>query len=82
MNANDRVLDLDAATAKVVEQLARAWGVSKQEAVRRAVSQAGAAGEPAQAPDRLAALRELQRRLQLTSDKAAAWQAAVHEGRR
>jgi len=82
MNGNGHTsVELDSATNQVLEQLARAWGVSKEEAVKRAVKQADVT--PATAPsDRLQAFKELQRRLQLTPEKAAAWQAAVREGRR
>jgi hypothetical protein len=39
MNGNGSSVSLDPSTLAVVEQLARAWGVSKEEAVRRAVTQ-------------------------------------------
>jgi hypothetical protein len=84
MNGNGSVMaiELDATTIQVVEHLAEAWGVSKQQAVRRAVEQADATARPAGAQDRLAAFRALQRRLEVTEAKAAAWQSAVREARR
>jgi len=80
-NGHNLSLELDASTAQLLEQLARAWGVSKEEAVKRAVTQAEAA-PPVKSSERLQAFRELQRRLQLTPEKAAAWQAAVRDARR
>ena len=82
MNGNGSSVSLDPSTLAVVEQLARAWGVSKEEAVRRAVTQADAAPVVAKNSDRLAAFKQLQSRLQLTPEKAAAWQSVVREGRR
>ena len=84
MNGNDsaRALELDATTFQGVEHLAQAWGVSNQEAVRRAVEQADTAASPPEKPDRLAAFKALQRRLHLTPGKAAEWQAAVGDARR
>ena len=82
MNGNGALLQLDATTAHHLEDLARAWGVSKEEAVRRAVAQAEAAPVPADKPNRLVAFQELQRRLGLTSAKAAEWQNAIREARR
>ena len=81
MNGN-ATLELDPATADLVEHLAHAWGVTREEAVRRAVAQADAASATASKPGRLAVFKELQRRLALTPAKAAVWQTAVHEARR
>ena len=84
MNSNGHglSLELDASTAQLLEQLASAWGVSKEEAVKRAVSQVEVTSGPAKTSDRLQAFKELQRRLQLTPEKAAAWQSAVRNARR
>jgi len=82
MNGNGSSVLLDPSTLAVVEQLARAWGVSKEEAVRRAVTQAESVPVAAKNPDRLRAFKQLQSRLQLTPEKAAAWQSSVREGRR
>lgn len=82
MNGNGSSVSLDPSTLAVVEQLARAWGVSKEEAVRRAVTQAESVPVAAKKSDRLQAFKQLQSRLQLTPEKAAAWQSSVREGRR
>jgi hypothetical protein len=81
-NGHSISLELDPGTAQLLEQLARAWGVSKEEAVKRAVNQAEATPAPVKAADRLQAFKELQRHLQLTPEKAAAWQATVRDARR
>lgn len=82
MNGNGHTsVELDSATNQLLEQLARAWGISKEEAVKRAVTQADATPAPT-GSNRLQAFRELQRRLQLTPEKAAAWQDSVREARR
>jgi hypothetical protein len=82
MNGNGQTVALDRSTLEVVEQLARAWGISKEEAVKRAVTQAKATPAAAKPSDRLQAFKELQRRLHLTPEKAAAWQNAVRDARR
>jgi len=84
MNGNGSGISvkLDTSTVQVLERLAQTWGVSKQNAVRRAVEQADeAAGSPKQ-EGRLEAFKELQRRLRMTPSKAAEWQGAVREARR
>lgn len=78
MNAKGTVLQMDAATAEGVEALAKWWGVSREEAVRRAVTEAKAA----RAEERLRALKELRKRLKLTPAKIQAWQEAILEARR
>ena len=75
-------LELDAATADVIEHLAHAWGVSKEEAVKRAVAEAEAAASDSGTSNAVDAFKQLQKRLKLTPEQAAAWQAAVHEARR
>ena len=84
MNGNGHTLslELDANTAQLLEQLARTWGVSKEEALKRAVSQVEAASGPVKTSDRLQAFKELQHRLQLTPQKAADWQSVVRDARR
>ncbi len=82
MNSDGATLELDAGTIEVLEHLARAWGISREEAVRRAVTQAEAASKTTPRLARLEAFKELQRRLQLTPEKAAVWAASVREGRR
>jgi hypothetical protein len=82
MNGNGVSLELDGATAHLLERLAQAWGVSKEEAVRRAVAQAQANSSTVNRQGRLEAFKELQRRLGLTPARAAEWQNAVREARR
>ncbi len=83
MNGTGASLELDAATAHLVDTLAQAWGVSKEEAVRRAVSQAQqAASTPPDRQARMEAFRDLQRRVGLTTEKAIEWEAAVRAARR
>ncbi len=82
MNGNGVMLELDAATADSVNHLAKSWGVSKEEAVRRAVAEVEKTTVAPPPLSRLEAFKELQRRLQLTPEKAEAWQAAVREARR
>lgn len=84
MNGNGHSIrvKLDPATGQVLEHLAQAWGVSKEEAVKRAVAQTEAPSAAVNSPDRLQAFQDLQRRPQLTPEKAAAWQTSVREGRR
>jgi hypothetical protein len=74
-------LELDAATADAVAHLARTWGVSREEAVVRAVKQADT-GASSDKQGRLQALRKLQDRLELTPAKATEWQNLAHEARR
>jgi hypothetical protein len=83
MNRNRAMsLELDEITAHLLIDLAQRWGVSEEEAVRRAVEQAGPANGSPNKQDRLQAFRELQRRLDLTPAKASQWQEAVREARR
>jgi len=82
MGGNGHTVSLDSSTLEILEQLARSWGVTKEEAMRRAVAQAEARPASTTKPDRLQAFKDLQRRLQLTPEKAASWQASVREGRR
>jgi hypothetical protein len=77
-NGNTTSFELDATTAR----LAEAWGVSQEEAVRRAVAQANGVNWPPNKERWLEAFKELQRRLDLTPAKAAEWQNAVREARR
>ena len=82
MNGNGVSLELDGATTHLLERLAQAWGVTKEEAVRRAVAQAQAASSTVSAQGRIEAFKELQRSLGLTPAKAAEWQHAINEARR
>jgi len=75
-------LELDPATAALVEELATTWRVSRVEAVRRAVAEGKVVNASSNSAQRLESFRELQRRLQVTSESAAAWQQTIREGRR
>lgn len=62
---------LDVETTRALEEMARRWGVSKSEALRRAIR---AVGQPAAiASKALVALGALQRSLHLDSGSAARW---------
>jgi hypothetical protein len=82
MNGHDLSLELDPITARRVTRLAETWGVSEEEAVRRAVEQANVAAGTSSRERRLEAFKELQRSLNLTPAKAAEWQRLIREARR
>ncbi len=82
MRKEDSRLEIDANTAAALEELAKAWGMSQQEAVRKAIAEAKAATAGVEGLRGLDAFRELQRRLQLTPEQAASWQEIVRAGRR
>jgi hypothetical protein len=84
LNGNNRPLslELDEITARLLVRLAETWGVSEEEAIRRAVEQANAVTFLPTKEGRLEAFKALQRRLGLTPAKAAEWQYAVREARR
>lgn len=82
MNGNGASVELDSVTAHLVDTLAQTWGVSPAEAVRRAVALAQPSPLPFDRRHRLAALKELQRRVSLTPETAAEWQNAVYSARR
>ena len=81
-NGNTTSLELDAVTARLLVDIAETWGVSEEEAIRRALEQANAKNDSPGKEARLEAFKELQRSLGLTQAKAAEWQDAVHEARR
>jgi hypothetical protein len=81
-NPRPTTLELDATTSSLLANLAAVWGVSEEEAVRRAVEQANAKSASASMEVRLEAFKALQRNLGLTSARAAEWQEAVREARR
>ena len=70
---------VDTDTKRVLDRLAVRWEVSRSEALRRAIRQAGGA---AGATDRFAALNALQRQARVTSQQARAWEGAVRAERR
>jgi hypothetical protein len=71
---------LDIETARTLEDMARRWGVSKSEALRRAIR--AAKRGPAGAPKALTALDALQRSLSLETQTAARWERRVRAERR
>ncbi len=75
-------LDLDPATSQLLGRLAAKWGISKEEAVRRALEHVDAQIQEVNKENRLEVLRELQRKLALTPAQTAAWQAQVRDARR
>jgi hypothetical protein len=72
---------LDAETVRLLERMSRRWGVSKSEALRRAI-RTSAAGDGTETDPRLAALDRLQRAADLSASTAAAWARNVRAERR
>ena len=70
---------LDPGTVCRLEEIARHWGVSKSEALRRAIRAADAAEGPGEP---LAALDALQRGAALSPATARAWAAEARKERR
>jgi predicted transcriptional regulator len=71
---------LDAGTVRRLDELARRWGVSKSEALRRAIRAAAEGEEAPLAP--LAALDSLQRSMRLSRREASAWEKEAAKERR
>ena len=71
---------LDAATVRTLERVSRRWGVSKSEALRRAIR--AAAALPAPDASRLATLERLQTAADLGSAAATAWARRARSERR
>lgn len=63
---------LDPETVRRLDDVARRWGVSKSEALRRAI-RAASDQRDVSGQDRLAALSELQKSLDLTPKAAKTW---------
>ena len=84
MNGNDsaHLLEVDALTAQRLARLAEMWGISEEEAVRRAVAQVNNSSTAANKERRLESFKQLQRSLSLTPAKAAEWQDAIRDARR
>lgn len=70
---------LDVETVRQLEDVARRWNVSKSEVLRRAIRSAAALESPDQ--DALDALDRLQRSMNLTEKRTAAWAKRVREER-
>jgi predicted transcriptional regulator len=71
---------LDPQTVRDLERLARKYGTSKSDILRRAV-QSLAAQEESPAAQGLLALEKLQKRIGLSAEKADAWVANVRHER-
>jgi hypothetical protein len=72
---------LDLETIRALEDMARRLGVSKSEALRRAIRSAAGKGRT-QGSDALQALDRLQKSLDLTPAKARAWVRSARKERR
>jgi hypothetical protein len=73
---------LDLGSVRALEELARRWGVSKSEALRRAINSAAGDTEQGTESAPLRALSELQQSLKLSSKKASAWANQARSERR
>lgn len=73
---------LDVETTQILEATARRWGVSKSEALTRAIRLAGSAQPEEAKNSTLRALDRLQRSLGLDRIAADEWVAAVNSERR
>lgn len=71
---------LDVATIRVLERVAKRWGVSKSEALRRAIQASASIAADPQTP--LAALEEMQAAARLSATAADAWSRAARAERR
>jgi len=72
---------LDPETVRTLEEMARRWGVSKSEALRRAI-RAAAKQAPCEESDAIKALDELQQSLALSPTKVRDWASRVKAERR
>jgi hypothetical protein len=72
---------LDVETARALEDMARRWGVSKSEALRRAI-RAARRGPALGAPKALTALDALQKSLGLEARTADRWEHGARADRR
>lgn len=72
---------LDAETVALLDMLARQWGVSKSEALRRAI-RASATQSISDKENPLAVWKEFQARYSITSSQAQAWADEVRAERR
>ncbi|MGQ0643369.1 MAG: ribbon-helix-helix protein, CopG family [Gemmatimonadaceae bacterium] len=71
---------LDPETVRLLERVSRRWGVSKSEALRRAIR--ASAGEDSGVKERLAAFERFQSAMSLTKQDAEKWIAEVRAERR
>ena len=70
----------DAETVRLLEQVSRRWGVSKSEALRRAVR--AAAAHAGQEDDPVGLLRQLQAAAALSKQAASSWAGSIRAERR
>lgn len=80
-NSGTTSIELDPTTIRLLAQLAEMWGMSVNEAIRRAVQQTNATSNPSNKKRRWEAFKALQRSLNLTPAKAVEWQDAIREAR-
>jgi hypothetical protein len=71
---------LDPETVRLLERVSQRWGVSKSEALRRAIR--ASATEESAVKERLAALERFQAAMSLSKQDAARWIAEVRAERR
>jgi hypothetical protein len=71
---------LDPETIRRLEEVARRWGVSKSEALRRAIRSAATSGTPER--QKMESLKKLQASLGLTRQSADAWIEDVRRERK
>ncbi len=80
-SATKSTYSLDAVSLERLRRLSRRWQVSKTEVLRRALTQAAENDAPSP-EERVAALRELQRRTEESRIDLKKWQKAIKDGRR
>ncbi len=74
---------LDVETVRILERVSRRWGVSKSEALRKAIHASAALPAPPDLVDaRLAALDRLQKSIALDASTGRAWERSVRAERR
>ena len=73
---------LDVETVRTLDRTARRLGVTKSEALRRAIRATAVAAVPAKESDALVALSELQGALALSPSRALRWEAQTRAERR
>ena len=75
-------VELDTETAESVKHLAEAWGISPEQALKRALKSADATASGATKEARRAAFLELSRSLNLGGSEAQAWMDLIRDARR
>jgi hypothetical protein len=82
MSADSATIELDLPTLQQLDLLARRWGLSREETAAKVIAEADKVPRPAINKSKPDILRELQQRLKMTPQKAAAWQESIRDGRR